>query len=453
MKNIFKFAFFSFGFIPYFAYGEGAFQPDFFSADGVEAQVHFQASFQTDYTELDQVNALTLEQREYFKVSKLEPTMKYLFGPLTNRGLASPQRGSEFKVDWTSATISRGKVFISYQYSGIWIIKKSMVAGFSIPVPMNNRMVYSSQWKKCSDSDPEHQTESFYWYFWDPARSGCDQKLGVHYQTVNVVVGSSTANTTASYPEFDKLIKGGNQHNQLQMTFGFGYVNDPADPMPDTDYDSGILEYRSFISYMRATWGSFLQETPILQGEYQNVSDSEKIIGRRFQGEFHGQKVLVNIVAAAGVDQMDIFAKSFAHDHDSFFAWLGHSRVGSGFDAEKFGYMLDNNPNFYSVTPSYQLVYWGGCNSYSYYTLPFFDFKAKAANGSDPKGTKGLDIIANGLPSYFSLNSKNGVTMMNHLMNWEKRPSYQTIVSELEASAGAYGIDVLVAVLGDEDNT
>ena len=46
--------------------------------------------------------------------------------------------------------------------------------------------------------------------------------------------------------------------------------------------------------------------------------------------------IVINVVAAAGIDQMELFARSFAHDHDGFFGWFGHSRVGSGFDAERF---------------------------------------------------------------------------------------------------------------------
>ncbi|MGZ3693540.1 MAG: hypothetical protein ACXWQO_05075, partial [Bdellovibrionota bacterium] len=197
---------------------------------------------------------------------------------------------------------------------------------------------------------------------------------------------------------------------------------------------------------------SSFRETKILQGEYRGASQPTKVIGHRFAGNLRGVEVVVNIVAAAGVDQMQLFAKSFAHDHDGFFGWFGHSRVGSGFDAENFWNMVVRSPDYYSVTPKYQLVYWGGCNSYSYYTLPFFEFKAQVAHGSDPKGTKGLDIIANGLPSYFNLNADNAGIALKHLLNWEARPSYQTIVNELEARAHSSGIDVLVAVLGDEDN-
>src|SRR5690349_6278504 len=103
----------------------------------------------------------------------------------------------------------------------------------------------------------------------------------------------------------------------------------------------------------------------------------------------------------------------------------------------------------------YQLVYWGGCNSYSYYTLPFFDLKTEFSNGADPKGTKNLDIIANGLPSLFSLNAINAEISLRALVNYAKtgeRTSYQSMIEDIEAAARQRGAVTLTSVLGDEDN-
>jgi hypothetical protein len=149
---------------------------------------------------------------------------------------------------------------------------------------------------------------------------------------------------------------------------------------------------------------------------------------------------------------MKIFAKSFAHDHDSYFAWFGHSRVGSGFDAENFKYMVSQNPTYYSISPNYQLIYWGGCNSYSYYTRPFFKVKARAFPKIDPKGTKNLDIIANGLPSYFVLYSEIAMIQLQALLNWEHPTSYQSMVDQTENVVKNFGATALSVVLGDEDN-
>ena len=165
-----------------------------------------------------------------------------------------------------------------------------------------------------------------------------------------------------------------------------------------------------------------------------------------------GVRYTINIVAAAGIDQMEIFAKSFAHDHDGVFGWFGHSRVGSGFDANNFGQMVKNNPSYYSISRQYQLIYWGGCNSYSYYSLPFFKFKAQLDPQNDPNGTKKLDILGNGLPSLFAFNAFNADVTLKAVMNWENRTSYQDIVNTLENNASSYGSTVLVNILGDEDN-
>ena len=46
----------------------------------------------------------------------------------------------------------------------------------------------------------------------------------------------------------------------------------------------------------------------------------------------------------------------------------------------------------------YQILFFNGCNSYPYYNLEYF---AKKSTEQDPNGTKNLDIITNGLPTYF----------------------------------------------------
>lgn len=425
--------------------------PTFYSSEGREREVTFQGTFRSALQSLSQLEAMSEDEKARFGRNNIEPTLKFLFGPLTNRGLASPQRGMDIKVNWSSAAVVGGRVNLQYDYKATWILDKDVAETFVIPVPFSNRDLLTPRWKSCTDSAPDHQTEWFYWYFWDPKRSGCDHREGVEYQMITAHLGRATENQAASFPEYKKLLQSNGQGNRFQLTFAFGYVEDPADPKPDSDWDAGIMEYRSFASHVRTTL-SGLRESKILQKEYRGASQPDKAIGRRFQGKLRGVDVVINVVAAAGIDQMELFARSFAHDHDGFFGWFGHSRVGSGFDAERFWQMVQRSPDYYSVATDYQLVYWGGCNSYSYYTLPFFEFKARAANGMDPNGTKGLDIIANGLPSYFHLNADNAAITLKHLLNWEARPSYQTIVNELEAKAQTSGIDVLVAVLGDEDN-
>jgi hypothetical protein len=216
-------------------------------------------------------------------------------------------------------------------------------------------------------------------------------------------------------------------------------------------------QYRKFIRFMDSEAKKLkLAKSSILQSEYLNPQFPEKQIGYRYTGLMNNVKIEIKVVTSANIDQMELFAKSYAHDHDSFFSWFGHSRVGSGFDAENFASMLRYNPEYYSLSNQYQMIYWAGCNSYSYYAQPFFKQKAKLSSQlgilNDSMGTQNLDIIANGLPSLFSFNADNAIIVYNALINWQNPTSYQTIVNRLEKRAASSYYTVLVNILGDEDN-
>ena len=426
-------------------------QPYFFSAAGEERQVDFSALIRVDYS-LREIRGLNSAARASFVRTTLRPLTKYVFGPGTNRNIGGPQRGERLEVFWDRAFESNGRVFLPYAYGATWILDKVWAkrASFEFPVPLNYNDLFTNKWKACSDSAPDHQTPGFFWYFWDPQRNGCDHVLNQQYQVVNLRVGTATLNQPETYPEYARLIRTNGQQRRLTMTYAFGYVEDVEQPNPERDGDSGMQEYRSFLKMIRKQYQS-LQDTPVYQGEYEDAETPALQIGHRFTGMQDDVQVTITVVAAAGIDQMVLFAKSFAHDHDGVFAWLGHSRVGSGFDAERFRQIVSERPDYYRGTSDYQLIYWGGCNSYSYYTLPFFDFKAEISGGADPTGTRGLDIIANGLPSFFSLNAVNAQVVLRAMMGFRQKTSYQSIVKDLEDNGGRWSV-TLVAVLGDEDN-
>lgn len=429
------------------------FVPQFSSFEGRERAVHFEHVFKSQMRSLEEVEALSPSQRQSFVTYRILPLMKYLFGPLTNREWGGPQKNDMVVVQWSQAQLQDGRVLLPYEYKGVWILDKELSAQdhLTLPVPLNSDDLFTDHWKDCGDSAPEHQTASFFWYFWDPERSACDHKEGVQYRNVDVQFGIETENQSRTYPEYSRMIVEQDGQMQLAFTVAFGYVNDPASPNPERDADPGMFQYRYFLAAMRAKLAGFADQ-PVLAKEYGRTQYPELVIGHRLIGEMKGVQVQLTIVTAAAVDQMYLFAKSFAHDHEAAFAWMGHSRVGGGFDAATFRSIMAANPNYYSISDRYQLVYWGGCNSYSYYTLPFFSFKAEASAGADPQGTKNLDILSHGLPSFFSLNSANAEIFTSAILNWESGTSYQSIVRELELRGNRMGANLLAVVLGDEDN-
>jgi hypothetical protein len=372
---------------------------------------------------------------------------------MTHRTLGGVQRGLQVSVNWQAPVSQQGQIYVPYVYRATWLIGPRFLQSTQlIPVPFSASLLNTPQWANCSDSSHGDPQLSMLWYYWDPTRPGCDHQENLHYQVVKVDLLNPTEMQKNTAPEYDRLFRRTSQNTgDFTLTFAFGYVEEPAQTNPDTDRDSGAYEYQKFLRFMREKTGNVFQEQPIFQREYGARSPYDaKVMGHRFVSQRGNIRIQLNVVMAGDVDQMDIFSKSFAQDHESFFGWFGHSRVGLGFDSDHLIRKLRTEPQKYSVTNKYQLVYWAGCNSYSYYTVPFFDLKKSL---QDPNGTKNLDIVSIGLPSYFALNAINAQVMAKHLLSWQARPTYQTIINELEFEAHKRGFrQVLINVLGDEDN-
>ncbi|MFZ3229336.1 MAG: hypothetical protein WA160_03950 [Pseudobdellovibrio sp.] len=424
--------------------------PEMFSHAADEYNVNFKALIKTDFKNISQVESFSSYQKQQFEDYTVKPTAKFIFGPLTNRSIGGEQKDSKFTVLWSQAYIENNIVLIPYEYNGQWLVNKNVnpKVSLELPLPYNSRILNTPKWKKCTDSAPEHQTSDFFWYFWDPTRYGCDHQLGKEFQMISVKFLNKTVQTTKSYPEYDHMI----HDKKISMTFGFGYIEDPADPEPFKDSDNGMDEFRSFLAIVKTNLQDYnFKESEILEKEYLGSNKPDRRIGSRFEFEKQGLAYEIKVVTSGSIDQMELFSKSFSHDHDSFFGWFGHSRVGNGFDAYQFNSLVKQNKEFYSITADYQMIYWAGCNSYSYYTKPFFDFKANLIS-NDVTGTKSLDIISNGLPSFFTLNAANAEVLLKAIVNIEQRMTYQDIVTRIEKQSHSSGIFVLANILGDEDN-
>jgi hypothetical protein len=417
-----------------------------YSTAGKEYKARFEAVYNTRYRRIEDL-------QPGYLIDPIRQTTKFLFGPLTYRSLGGVQKGEKIIPHPELATLQNGRVVLPYSYEAVWMVhsEKVLASGLSLPLPYSASDILNTNWMTCTDSaDEDHATPSFLWYFWDPTRPGCVNQEGTDYQTVQIHFDQETEQTVKTFPEYDRMIHNVNGRPVLAMTFAFGYVEDAARPRPFKDSDAGMREFQKFYNIVQRTLSPLgFKEEAILQSEY--TSGSEKI-GSRFVGKINNVEYQVSVVANASVDQMDLFAKSFANRHEGFFGWFGHSRVGDGFDADQFRYKLSDYPQKFSLSKDYQLVYWAGCNSYSYYTLPFFDMKAKLDSANDPKGTRNLDIISNTLPSLFAFNANNANVLFEALINQQQKTSYQSIVDKIENSAQRYGYDVLVNVLGDEDN-
>lgn len=411
-----------------------------------EYKVKFTANYRF-VAQLEAVKNWPDSSKYFVEQYDLPATIKFLFGPLTHRLIGAVQKDSSYKVNWSQAKQVGETVEVEYTYEGRWLIANSKFANsFELPLPYNAELILTPAWTKCTDNDHADDI-GFLWYFWDPTRAGCDSVAGVQYQTIQVQVLGASEQEKLSYPEYKKMIRNENGTKWLRITLAYGYVEDKDDADPTTDADMGARQYREALRLVRHYLPK-AKESAILMNEYLG-KESDKRVGSRFMAVSNGIHIEIKVVVNTGIDQMQIFAQSFAHDRDGAFAWFGHSRVGSGFDAANFRKMVENNNEYYKPTSDYQLIYWAGCNSYSYYTQPFFQFKA-ALNPLDPSGTKGLDIISHGLPSYFYMNGQYTSIYLWALLNFKKPVSYQTLIRLLESKPSTGPL--LANVLGDEDN-
>ena len=117
-------------------------------------------------------------------------------------------------------------MFVPYSYEGTWLIRKDFAKSpYALPLPYHERMWETPQWKSCGDSQPDHQTQSFLWYFWLPSRYGCDQKLDVDYQMVDISLSDETEQTISTFPEYARMIRVKNGKKIMKMTYAFGNVS------------------------------------------------------------------------------------------------------------------------------------------------------------------------------------------------------------------------------------
>jgi len=421
-----------------------------YSPAGSEVSFEYEALYRTQYSRISDFQKESTGSLQW----KIQKVLQYLVGPLVYRGLGGLQTGAEISLQMTQAKLLSGVVVLPYKVRGKLLLHDSVVGheGFEMPVPYSEQSLETKEWLNCTDrSEADHATWSFFWYFWEPSRVGCDHREGDAFQTVNVKLIKSEVETQQSYPSYSRMVRGTVHGKEVAMTFGFGPVKDEMNQDPMTSADYGMMQFRSFVSTVRGIAKKLkLTESPVSSKLYGDYRD--RVIGLEWSGPREGVTLRIRVVAAADIDQMDLFARSFAVDHEGFFGWFGHSRVGSGFDAAQFRSLLRDEPEKYSLTNDYQLIYWAGCNSYSYYTLPFFGLKAEINPSEDPRGTKNLDIVANALPSLFAFNSQNAEVFLRALVFSERKTSYQLLSQQVEAIADHSGYRVLVTVLGDEDN-
>ncbi len=262
-------------------------------------------------------------------------------------------------------------------------------------------------------------------------------------------------NSSETYPEYPRLVN--QETNTIDVYLLMGMDDPYADSDPNTSSDINASNFRdlketllSDVQFKSKKWTN--AEKKIVLGdsgaESPYVEEFSKVIEPNQLNQF-AEAVTYRVIIFFGPSGIDEDSSAFhyflkyAVDGGSVMMYDGHSGLGGHLDLpsieENEGFQFQPDPN------RYQIYYFNSCSSYTYYNTMFFDRKATNA---DPKGTKSLDILTNGLATYFHVMHDTNMSVIKAIDAWARKgvwTSYQALAKEID-SGNLFGIN------GDEDN-
>jgi len=279
----------------------------------------------------------------------------------------------------------------------------------------------------CVDWSAHDVTSGSMWYYYRPRRSGCAIDPA-DVVTFTATVSRSVDNTTGKYPEYHKVW----EDDELRVVAIFGKNEDGA-----TANDAGIDAYNAFVASMRSTLGALSLTT-----EPADLPASPGIAAP--DSTFHatmadGKKITVNALL---VDNVRTAGPAFDARYTELssaadvIVYNGHAGLGQNVRA------LANKGRF--VSGKYLMLFMNGCDTFAYVDGSLAQKRA-ALNPDDPGGTKYMDIVTNGMPSYFHSNARASTALVKGLMNVAAPQTYEQMFSSIDTSQ-------VVLVTGEEDN-
>jgi hypothetical protein len=385
----------------------------------------------------------------------------------------------------------------------------------TFPLPKDPRTIYDAgipdPARDCLNrcTDLHYNSEGDQFYFWNPMQNeaisadehpDCQpyikgKKVPCAYQPdrsresralYDKVVVEVTANlkkipsTTKTYPEYDDLYKEG----EMNITYVVGV---------DENFsvcDLGLRTYKEALLYLTAREDQVGQTLRIERDEATadkceeaglardieikafigfTIVDNgkhDKRLTKTFTDKKTGKRVKVNIHMVLRnpnskkfVDDA-VFSMSgdAKFNADDIFIYDGHSGLGGYLSVERFTDNVGRKKRTFNLPKSqYQVFYFNGCSTYSYYNADYVQEKGgkfiDTSNIDDLKkdNSRYLDIITTGIGAEFGIGSGNDATLIYHLTSGE-RPSWQQIIDGIYESSAGGDASALTHINGDWDN-
>jgi hypothetical protein len=439
------------------------------------------------------------------------------FGPLRTSNIAANSR--ELKdvdprtfikrtvkvVDPAAPAAARDMLQIKYTYKDNAVVDAKYASRTAVPLALMNP-AYTSQTQRilteCTANDSEAQEfASSIWYVFDPNAGTCKAAMKAEqdkvdadrahltsprtqvtksevdrlYLPITAKLGADKTNRGASYPEYQRLYKGGVKADKLIVSLVYGLIDHDHSAGYSNDFNWGELmtnvsevvsasdgwkvvpggpdqvdlAHFTLASGKKIDNASIKDLTSVHGGTdslglaYDDKQDLDKQLADRVFRKWitieRPVKVRIGTEAAhdAAIQLLVYFGSEsnqephkYAIKNSDVFLYNGHSYIGFGpLDPSRF--------TAADFPTSYQLFWVDGCVSYNYYEKDYIPLKQG--------GTKNLDLVTNAIeaPSWQSGHAMGQfvVTLLNG-----KNASYKDLL------AAAKDTDPLRVVDGELDN-
>lgn len=378
----------------------------------------------------------------------IEDQLRHMFGSMAAQEVQGVPRGDHEVNILQSTQTSEYTYQVQYEFNGTILLENSTKRTYSFFLPNNPYTIYlaSSDRGNYPCTDPHYQSEGDFWYFWNPLQKGCPLKNPEHYQTVTAKI-KKIPNTKISYPEYSRLV---DSKGNIKISLLMGMDDPSLDRDPNTSRDINAENFRQIKKDLLALnfENSMASDTEIQKITPQtNQKPYIENFNKTFERDGKKISILVQIFyGPSGIEEESQnfhFAFKDALENSSVMIYDGHSGLGGHLDLPS----IEQTENFKIKlnTKKYQIYFFNSCSSYSYYNSMFFDQKRTS---TDPKGTKNLDILTNGLLTYFYAMHSTNMNLIKAILAWAEGKatvSYQALAKDIDSN-NLFGIN------GDEDN-
>lgn len=373
---------------------------------------------------------------------EVQRSIKYALGRMHNDGSIYPSNKVNmisFAVDPTQAEHYR----VKYSFSGKGVFAKNLKS-YTFYLPLKTRQIYEAAEKsgQCHHKDDDLVDAGSFWYQWDPVLPGCNLVEKKDYVKVAAVL-NPIDDSKETLPEYSRLIR----DQKINITIFYGMMSkNETETNPNISKDIGALEYRNMQIFLMSEMG--FKVAPYEEADMRKVynpRNSKKLpFGLILTKATRRGTIRVRLLH---LDTKMGHAKSEAFHYfwreslknESVILYNGHSGIGRNLHLAK----MEREEGFrINMSKDYQIIFFGSCMPYGYYSQMYFDRKITE---QDPRGTKNLDLLVYGKEAYS--NNREGHQVMRILTN-EMMYSFNFTFKDM---VGRNPKDYF-GVIGDENN-